>query len=129
MDADADWWSSSPLFERPGGASHRDNTQFPPTLIIHGELDSIVPVQHSEHWLKALNTYTSPVLSSADKLHASCISTRTEDVLVTIPGAKHSYEIATSALVDVTIQGAIGWLTMCNSSSGGSINGNAVVDR
>lgn len=115
-----------------------DVADFPPTLILHGELDSIVPVAHSKEWLRAVydhsnttavetphtHTHTAPATTTATT-HAHSVlregvcegnyRCRDEDTLVILPGAKHSYEIAASPLVDVTIQGVMGWLTMQNN--------------
>ena len=119
----------------------KEVASFPPTLILHGELDSIVPVEHSMEWLATLAQCSSlpdtgtvgggacggdsgrdcrrgircdngAGLGSHGSGGRLADRRRPGDALVVIPGAEHSYEIAASTLVDVTVQGVIGWLDM-----------------
>ena len=116
------------LHNNDGSICNESPLEFPPTLILHGQLDAIVPIEQSEHWLRAVyqcapsqeaataagTTAEAGNGSKAAVRRQSNVSSpiRAADTLISIPGAKHSYEIAASALVDVTIQGVLGWLMM-----------------
>ncbi|CAE7238038.1 lipC [Symbiodinium sp. CCMP2592] len=77
---------------------------WPPTLIIHGELDGIVPVEHSRHFLTQL-----AVRAGARKQGGQ--EWRSQDQLFAVPLSRHSFEIATGDLAAASFDAAIGWLT------------------
>ena len=109
-------------FRESKNGTTMEECDYPPTLIIHGELDSIVPLKHSQHWLECLyhcSTYrdqwSSKTATPRSKFQKNIRST---DALISIPGAKHSYEIASSSMVDCTVRGVLGWLIMRNDWDG-----------
>ena len=124
------WEQANPLLQlRQYYDTLDDRTCFPPVLSVHGELDSIVPIEHSSHWLKEIKRLSTQRIPSTshllieEKLNQDIEPFRSCDALITIPGAKHSFEIAASSVVDVTIQGVLGWLSlqeMNNSQSAGN---------
>ena len=156
---------------------------WPPTMIVHGDLDAIVPVEHSFHFLSSLvrsdatidsravgdsfvegiaaanrdvptHAYSSssskaiPNILSAGKDDETKIRSgdvcarqntekeiikspttldtpllpskgwqiRPQDVLITIPGAKHSFEAVGGETLDIVCAGVISWLTKLDSN-------------
>lgn len=55
---------------------HRVNKDAPPVLLIHGELDRLVPIEHTRRFAKALRD------AGASRVH-----------VVEVPGAHHAFEI------------------------------------
>ena len=169
---------------------------WPPTMIVHGDLDAIVPVEHSFHFLSSLvlsdtiidpgaislttisgeeSLITDKVIENSthydslsgitsDKLSASyddnsnsnivnsggtirsdvysnfntesknmnsssTVNTplikskstewkmRPQDVIITIPGAKHSFEAVGGETLDIVCAGVMKWLSRINSKS------------
>jgi acetyl esterase/lipase len=80
-------------------------SRWPSSLIVHGELDSLVPVEHSKHFLRTLGGGVR-----AAGIKSGGEGWRQEDVLVEVPGARHSFEISVGAAVDACNKGVIGWL-------------------
>jgi len=71
----------------------------PPTLIIHGTEDSVVPIEHSRRWLAALRL--------AQTCHSNVIHGH---VLVAVPGGRHCFEIAPAGVVEAVFDGVVSWL-------------------
>lgn len=154
--------SASPLRQLAKDSSLVDS--WPPTMIIHGMLDGIVPVEHSLYFLSSLvagsshhsasrnlklegsgNTNTAALnvtdnkkhdekdvkelrrrdedekQISESKVHQSeaivppCTDTqwamREQDAIVTLPGAKHSFEAVGGEVVDIVCDGVMNWLS------------------
>lgn len=173
--------SASPLRQLAKDSSLVES--WPPTMIIHGMLDGIVPVEHSFHFLSSLvvkgshlsasrnleressgninsasHNVTGNHLNSKNKdgetkksfnfeknedkkvwnelksrdgdekllleglvhlsekaITAPCTDTlwaiREQDAIVTLPGAKHSFEAIGGEVVDIVCEGVINWLS------------------
>jgi len=71
--------------------------ELPPTLIYHGTLDSIVPVEHSRRFMTHL-------LSS--RMHAPTPM----DLLVELPGERHSFELGGTGIERDLLAGVLAWL-------------------
>merc|ERR1712137_1464783 len=70
---------------------------WPPTLVLHGERDSVVPLEHSRHFLSRL---AGPKRSSM----------RNCDALIVVPGARHSFDLVGDAISTAVYEGVITWL-------------------
>lgn len=77
--------------------------EWPPTLVIHGELDSVVPVEHSQNFLSML---------AAAQRQADSQLVRACDGLVLVPGARHTFDIVSCKEAAATFEGAAAWLQM-----------------
>lgn len=158
---------------------------WPPTMIVHGDLDAIVPVEHSFHFLSSLvrsdvtidsgggglaavsakgtapagrdiprhshsispSNGISEILSAGKddntKIESSDVFTgqdtgkeimktpitldtplltrtgwqvRPQDLIITIPGAKHSFEAVGGETLDIVCAGVISWLSRLDSN-------------
>lgn len=67
---------------------------FPPCLLVHGEMDGLVPLAASRAFMQAL----AQVRKCAG------------DALVEVPGAKHAFETGGGPLVDTVFDGVVAWL-------------------
>jgi len=70
---------------------------WPPTLVIHGLRDSVVPVEHSRNFLAML-------ASSEGRPMRTC------DALVEVPGGRHTFDIVHCDEAAEAFQGAASWL-------------------
>jgi len=69
---------------------------YPPTLLLHGSLDGVVPVQQSRQFfarLQAARVRRSPP----------------QDLLVEVPGERHSYEVGGDAAARAAMVGTLAW--------------------
>ncbi|CAE7947410.1 lipM [Symbiodinium sp. KB8] len=96
------WVSAEPL-EAMKAASQELAGAWPPTLIIHGELDGVVPVEHSRQFLTQLAA-TAGAPKGAEEW-------RSKDQLFIVPLSRHAFEIATGDLTAASFDAAITWLT------------------
>mmetsp|Transcript_33415 Transcript_33415/g.76339 ORF Transcript_33415/g.76339 Transcript_33415/m.76339 type:complete len:433 (+) Transcript_33415:110-1408(+) len=70
---------------------------YPPTLLLHGSLDAVVPIgQSRQFWtrLAASRTRKSPP----------------QDLFVEVPGARHSYEVSGDPSARAAVVGACAWI-------------------
>lgn len=80
------WEEATPL--------SRLTAAFPPCLIVHGDLDGLVPIESSRCFLKALTV----------------LRRDRRDLLLPVNGAKHCFEIGGGEIVDVALDGIVAWL-------------------
>lgn len=69
---------------------------WPPTLVLHGERDSVVPFEHSRHFLS--------------KLAGPHVGMRHCDALISVPGARHTFDIVGDAKSTAVYEGVVTWL-------------------
>jgi hypothetical protein len=99
------WYTARPLEQlraafAAGGACFR----FPPLLVVHGTLDSIVPIEQSRALLaEVAHTRTKEMIQAQAK--ACC-----PDLLVELPGKRHSYEVQCDDATKAVITGTAAWL-------------------
>ncbi|OLP80221.1 Heat shock 70 kDa protein [Symbiodinium microadriaticum] len=103
------WVSAEPL-EAMKAASQELAGAWPPTLIIHGELDGVVPVEHSRQFLTQLAA-TAGAPKGAEEW-------RSKDQLFIVPLSRHAFEIATGDLTAASFDAAITWLTRVRTKAG-----------
>jgi len=97
------WDSARPL-------QHELLSAFPPTLVFHGELDSVVPIEFSERLLSALAVARPQVAPPTD-------------CFVRLPGLRHSVEMDGGAAVQVLLAGIVAWLgARCHGQSSVALN-------
>lgn len=78
---------------------HYVASQWPPTLVLHGDMDSVVPIEHSQFFLALL----------AQQGTEDC-SQRPTDMLVVVPGGRHTYDIVHCRETEETFLYAANWL-------------------
>eukprot|EP00929_Paragymnodinium_shiwhaense_P104152 TRINITY_DN68264_c0_g1_i1.p1 TRINITY_DN68264_c0_g1~~TRINITY_DN68264_c0_g1_i1.p1 ORF type:complete len:475 (-),score=46.05 TRINITY_DN68264_c0_g1_i1:39-1463(-) len=89
------WPEASPLQliqQNPATAKN-----WPPTLILHGERDSVVPLIHGETLLE---------ITAA----ARGVRRREEDTLIRVPGARHTFDLTASSTASACHDGIAAWL-------------------
>lgn len=95
------WTSAQPLVDL---LEDRALAQaWPPTLIVHGGEDSVVPVAHSRRLLLIV----AAALGSAAPPAEAC---RPKDALVVVPGGRHAFELAPTYTSWAALGGAAAWL-------------------
>lgn len=79
---------------------------YPATMIIHGDNDSIVSWENSQYFLSSLcaMAHDAPTRGQRSGNYRNC------DVLITVPGMRHSFEICNCSIVDTVFLGVMGWL-------------------
>lgn len=79
---------------------------YPATMIIHGNNDSIASLENSQYYLSSLcaMAHDAPRRGWCSDKYREC------DVLVTVPGMRHSFEICNCSIVDTVFLGVMGWL-------------------
>lgn len=117
------------LLDRPDVAG-----KWPPTMVFHGDRDSVVPIEHSQHFLSILarahratsvssdirgsnlvdnnvveNIDTSTMLNNV-ALSPMLQTNRDIDQLVVIPGGRHTYDIVDCQEAQDAYVGAADWL-------------------
>ncbi|CAE7832604.1 HSP70 [Symbiodinium sp. CCMP2592] len=97
------WVSAEPL-EALKAASEELAGAWPPTLIIHGELDGVVPVEHSRQFLTQLAARAGAPKGGEEW--------RSKDQLFIVPLSRHAFEIATGDLTAASFDAAITWLDL-----------------
>lgn len=103
------WVTACPVrdLERDSNAA----ATWPSTLIVHGELDSIVPVEHSIKFLNLLMLTEPPGEPSVDENSTEAWrARRLRDKLIMLPGCKHSFEIGDGPLADLVTDYVLTWL-------------------
>ncbi|CAE7425922.1 lipC [Symbiodinium natans] len=100
------WPSAEPLeaLQSASAASRELAEAWPPTLIVHGELDGVVPVEHSRRFLTQLAAASGTQKQGGDDL-------RSQDHLFTVPLARHTFEMAIGDLANASYDAAIAWLS------------------
>lgn len=79
---------------------------YPITMIIHGDNDSIASWENSQYYLSSLCAVANDV-----PMRGQCSEKYREgDVLITVPGMRHSFEICSCSIVDTVFLGVMGWL-------------------
>ncbi|CAE7715633.1 lipM [Symbiodinium sp. CCMP2456] len=99
---DRQLWASAEPLEALKAASQELAGAWPPTLIIHGELDGVVPVEHSRQFLTQLAARAGAPKGGEEW--------RSKDQLFTVPLSRHAFEIATGDLTAASFDAAITWL-------------------
>lgn len=104
------WPTALPLAELRGAAAAGAARRWPRTLVLHGELDSIVPLQHSR-WLLTDLASAGPAPGVAG-----------DDALVVVPGpsARHTLEAGRSKAAAAALMGAAGWLDAACAAAPGA---------
>mmetsp|Transcript_97182 Transcript_97182/g.202966 ORF Transcript_97182/g.202966 Transcript_97182/m.202966 type:complete len:521 (+) Transcript_97182:224-1786(+) len=92
------WPSARPLVEL-AQESPELIKNWPSTLVLHGDKDSVVPVAHSVNFLS--------VLAAGSSCQAN---RRPQDHLVIVPGGRHTYDLAKTRLSSACFAGACAWL-------------------
>lgn len=75
---------------------------WPPTLIVHGDRDGVVPPEHSRRLLD--------MLSAQDGSGTLSTNMRKCDGMIVVPGARHAYEIAPCTIPGLVFDGVAMWL-------------------
>merc|ERR1711957_207619 len=81
--------------------------QWPPTLIVHGDMDSVVPVQHSEQLLALLAWRGG---GQADSTRPGLSTKRASDVLIIVPGGRHTFDLVANEATSAMLGGVTVWL-------------------
>jgi len=68
-------------------------SEWPPTLILHGSLDSVVPLESSFHFLSLLAAADQQQSQTGSGSAAGHSSVRRCDAIVTIPGGRHTFDL------------------------------------
>ena len=107
------WESSSPLRLLLSDDYRDVAAAFPPTVCIHGDLDSIVPVEHSLALLYVLRNAKMPVVN---ELVCGIMPMRSEDIAFVLAGCKHSFELFATEELNETIRNVFDWLNLVNKT-------------
>ncbi|CAE7034416.1 lipC [Symbiodinium natans] len=105
------WPSAEPLAYLQAAS---DLEAWPPTLIIHGELDGVVPVEHSRSFLERLAARCAGGTSCSESAGTSEQDSgdlRSCDRLFVVPLARHVFEIVTGDLASASYDAAMTWLS------------------
>ncbi|CAE8643740.1 unnamed protein product [Polarella glacialis] len=137
LQRDGSLWPSAEPLEALCHTDRRLVRSWPPTLLVHGTFDGVVPIAQSELLLRnlaeaseeaACSENTSAGEGSCDSCESSTsnasrfnMSThevtskprrRECDELLAIPGGRHTFEIAPDGLTDACYDAALAWLQM-----------------
>lgn len=82
------WESAEPLLHLSG--------DWPPTMVVHGDKDSVVPLESSKYFLA--------------QLEALADDGRPKDVLLEMPGCRHSFEIAPGPMVELSYEAVLSFV-------------------
>lgn len=107
-----DLWPSAEVVPR----LHEDAAlakAWPPTMISHGERDSIVPIEHSEYFLELLAARRPQEVALRD-------SKRACDVFLRVPYACHSIELAPNLISEAVLDAAFEFAEQIRADKGGS---------
>jgi len=96
------WNEADPLWQLDQLLASQDSapevpattSRVPRTLIVHGTHDSVVPIEHSQRWLAALQARDH----------------RASHALLAVPFGRHTFEIAASFTVEAVFDGVLAWL-------------------
>ncbi|CAE7588444.1 lipM, partial [Symbiodinium sp. CCMP2456] len=110
LGCDRQLWECAEPLQALKCASRELAEAWPPTLIIHGELDGIVPIEHSRQFLTQLAATAGATKQGGEEW-------RSQDRLFAVPLSRHSFEIATGDLAAASFDAAIGWLTRMPKSA------------
>lgn len=94
------WCKAEPLRELK--ERHELAQLWPPTLIVHGERDSVVPIEASYEFLRFL-------AAASDEKH---YSRRACDGFLRVPGGRHSFEIPDSKEAELVFRSVAAWLSL-----------------
>eukprot|EP00439_Symbiodinium_sp_Y106_P036725 s2692_g4.t1 len=109
---DRQLWPSAEPLGLLQSASQEVAAVWPPTLIIHGEMDGVVPVEHSRSFLASLGAASAGGSCESDTGgEESGRGFRSVDRLLVVPLARHIFEIAAGDLASASYDAAIGWLS------------------
>lgn len=93
LHGDEDLWPSAEPMRQLERMDNNGISRWPPTLIVHGDCDGIVPIEHSRHFLQRLASTNRP-----------------SDQLLTVPGGRHTFESVYGELSDCCYNAALSWL-------------------
>eukprot|EP00435_Cladocopium_sp_Y103_P058526 s51_g20.t1 len=95
LHGNEDLWPSAEPMRQLETVDRDCVSRWPPTLIVHGDCDGVVPIEHSAAFLRRL---------------AAWRPRPSKDQLLTVPGARHSFEIVYGDLSDSCYNAALSWL-------------------
>ncbi|CAK9116658.1 unnamed protein product [Durusdinium trenchii] len=98
-------WSSAEPLKQLQELRKEQAAAWPPTLVVHGERDGVVPVEHSREFLKTL----------AELSEEGGVGLRSCDQLLEIPGGRHTFEIVYCDLSDMSYDCTLAWLHQLRS--------------
>lgn len=90
------WPSAEPVMRLRNDAALAQS--WPPTMIVHGEQDAIVPIEHSQCFLEQL--------AAASPREVQREGQRPTDVFLRVPGAPHSLEVAPNPISEAVFDAA-----------------------
>lgn len=100
------WPTAEPLVQLR--QDHDSASAWPPTLIVHGGMDSVVPLAHSRELLR--------VLAAAEEHRGSGTDDTTNgelracDGLVVVPWGRHTFDLAATYTSGAALRGVAAWL-------------------
>lgn len=104
---DPQLWPSAEPLGLLQSASQEVAAVWPPTLIIHGEMDGVVPVEHSRSFLASLAAASAGDSCESDTGgDGSGREFRSVDRLLVVPLARHIFEIAAGDLASASYDAA-----------------------
>lgn len=102
LHGNEDLWPSAEPMRQLERVDRDCISRWPPTLIVHGDCDGIVPIEHSAHFLRCLESWAAP--------------SRREDQLLRVPGGRHTFESVYGDLSDCCYNAALSWLQKIRGS-------------
>lgn len=104
LRGDSSLWHSAQLLYQLR-SDRASACSWPPTLIVHGEKDSVVPLAHCRHLLALLAAAEGGAPESPEV--GSC---RAKDTLIVVPGGRHTWELAATSASWAAFSGVLAWL-------------------
>lgn len=99
------WTSAQPLAELE---EEEFASRWPPVLVIHGDKDSVVPREHS-HRLLAILAARERSGGTAEEGARDVPKLRKQDAFISVPGGRHTYDLAASSVSDIVFEGVAEW--------------------
>lgn len=107
LGGDAALWPSASVLDKLQAQDQQAANSWPPTLIAHGECDSVVPIEHSRHFLALV-----AAAQFGGSVGGETSVVRSGDLLLTVPGGRHTYDIVACEEAETVFRGISAWLDM-----------------